>query len=115
MALQANRKSVVVGQLGSKLGMRSRAAVAIATALLNDVDVLMIHHIDRVHDSKQREKLFTGLNELWVKTGGLPGMRKAPRTVIVSCDDGAVPESAEMLIRLGAGEERTGVVIESAK
>ena len=42
-----NRKTVGVGQLGSKLGLRSRAAVAIATALLNDADIITIHHIDR--------------------------------------------------------------------
>ena len=33
---------------GSNLNFKSRAAIAIATALLNDVDVIMIHQIDLI-------------------------------------------------------------------
>ena len=108
-----NMRTHLVGTLGRAISPRDRAVIAIASALLADVDVIMIHEIDRMHEKKQRAHLFKCLNERWIETRGIEvdGARRATRTVIVTCCESRVPLQTKRRICIGAGEDKTQIVI----
>lgn len=109
--LTEHRATFNTGFLGSAIRAKDRAGIAMATAMLTDADILLLHEIDRQYDDEERRALFSGLNEHWVRTGGALTGRVAPRTVILTCCDTCIPDCATHVIRLGTGTEGTGVKI----
>jgi len=109
--LTENRAVFGTGFLGSAIRAKDRAAIAIATAILTDADILLLHEIDRQYDDAQRKALFSSLNEHWVRTGGSFTGRCVPRTVFMTCCDTRIPESATHVIRIGTGPDGTGVQV----
>ena len=108
-----NMRTHLVGTLGRAISPRDRAVIAIASALLADVDVIMIHEIDQMHDKEQRAHLFKCLDEQWIETQGMEvdGARRATRTVIVTCCESRVPLQTKRRICIGTGEDQTQIVI----
>ena len=53
------------------------------------------------------------MNERWIETRGIEvdGARRATRTVIVTCCESRVPLQTKRRICIGAGEDKTQIVI----
>jgi len=104
--LMASRKTQCITR---NIRSPERSAIVLASVLLSDCDLLLLHGVERMFDVDECAAFFKRLQESWILTGGLPTQKSRARTAFVTCSQSSVPDVAQYRLELGDGHRQTGV------